>query len=80
MTITHSLFFLDRTRSHEFLNELNDGMTKIESYIKCLKRETVDRAQLIDALEVATSYYEEQNGEVKTVAQVCIFYLYLLTS
>jgi len=45
-------------------------MTKIESYVKCLKRETVDRAQLIDALEVATSYYEEQNGEVKTVAQV----------
>jgi len=45
-------------------------MTKIESYIKCLKRETIDRAQLIDALEVATSYYDEQNGEVKTVAQV----------
>lgn len=62
--------FLDRTRSHEFLNELSDGMIKIESYIKCLKRETIDRAQLIDALEVATSYYEEQNGEVKTVAQV----------
>lgn len=61
----------DRTRSHEFLNELNDGMVKIEGYIKCLKRETVDRAQLIDALEVATSYYDEQNEEVKTVAQVC---------
>jgi len=45
-------------------------MSKIESYIKCLKRETIDRAQLIDALEVATSYYEEQNGEVTTVAQV----------
>lgn len=57
---------------------MNDGMTKIESYIKCLKRETVDRAQLIDALEVATSYYDEQNGEVKTVAQVLIFYLYVL--
>lgn len=65
-----SFCFLDRTRSHEFLNELNDGMAKIESYIKCLKRETVDRAQLIDALEVATSYYEEQSGEVKTVAEV----------
>lgn len=45
-------------------------MAKIESYIKCLKRETVERALLIDALEVATSYYDEQNGEVKTVAQV----------
>lgn len=55
-------------------------MTKIESYIKCLKRESVDRAQLIDALEVATSYYDEQNGEVKTVAQVYGFYLYVLTS
>lgn len=60
-------------------------MIKIESYIKCLKRETVDRAQLIDALEVATSYYDEQNGEVKTVAQVkkkknqCTIYLYILT-
>ncbi|XP_026821927.1 regulation of nuclear pre-mRNA domain-containing protein 2 isoform X3 [Rhopalosiphum maidis] len=64
----------DRTRSHEFLNELNDGMLKIESYIKCLKRETIDRAQLIDALEVATSYYEEQNGEVKTVAQAYFNY------
>lgn len=64
------LIFSDRTRSHEFLNELNDGMTKIESYIKCLRRETIDRAQLIDALEVATSYYDEQNGEVKTVSQV----------
>lgn len=49
---------------------MNDGITKIESYIKCLKRETVERAQLIDSLEVATSYYDEQNGEVKTVAQV----------
>lgn len=64
----------DRTRSHEFLNELSDGMTKIESYIKCLKRETIDRAQLIDALEVATSYYDEQNGEVKTVAQAYFNY------
>uniref|UniRef100_A0A2H8TWT7 Regulation of nuclear pre-mRNA domain-containing protein 2 n=2 Tax=Melanaphis sacchari TaxID=742174 RepID=A0A2H8TWT7_9HEMI len=64
----------DRTRSHEFLNELNDGMSKIESYIKCLKRETIDRAQLIDALEVATSYYDEQNGEVKTVAQAYFNY------
>lgn len=64
----------DRTRSHEFLNELNDGMSKIESYIKCLKRETIDRAQLIDALEVATSYYEEQNGEVTTVAQAYFNY------
>ncbi|XP_050520069.1 uncharacterized protein LOC126893693 isoform X2 [Daktulosphaira vitifoliae] len=64
----------DRNRSHEFLNELNDGMTKIESYIKCLKKETIDRAQLIDALEVATSYYDEQNGEVKTVAQAYFNY------
>ncbi|XP_025412490.1 uncharacterized protein LOC112684960 isoform X2 [Sipha flava] len=64
----------DRTRSHEFLNELNEGMVKIESYVKCLKRETVERAQLIDALEVATSYYDEQNGEVKTVAQAYFNY------
>jgi len=59
------------------LNELNDGTSKIESYIKCLKRETIDRAQLIDALEVATSYYEEQNGEVTTVAQVKTIYLFI---
>jgi len=54
-------------------------MSKIESYIKCLKRETVDRAQLIDALEVATSYYDEQIGEVKTVAHVCReIYVYII--
>jgi hypothetical protein len=53
-------------------------MVKIESYVKCLKRETVERAQLIDALEVATSYYDEQNGEVKTVAQVRNIYTYIL--
>ncbi|XP_050442721.1 uncharacterized protein LOC126846907 isoform X2 [Adelges cooleyi] len=64
----------DRNRSHEFLNELNDGIVKIESYIKCLKKETIDRAQLIDALEVATSYYDEQNEEVKTVAQAYFNY------
>jgi len=52
-------------------------MAKIESYIKCLKRETIDRAQLIDSLEVATSYYDEQNGEVKTVAQVKTIHLFI---
>jgi len=45
-------------------------MSKIESFIECLKLENIHRAQLIDALEVAKSYYAEQNSEVKVVAQV----------
>lgn len=66
-------FFSARTKSQEFLNELNDAIKKIESYINCLQHETVDRTQLIDALEVAVSYYNKQNAEVKSAAQVYIF-------
>lgn len=71
------MFFLDLTPSHKFLNELNDIMSKIECYIKCLKQETLCRAQLLNALEVAKSYYAEQNDEVKIVATVKTIYLFL---
>eukprot|EP00102_Acyrthosiphon_pisum_P021668 XP_016658878.1 PREDICTED: uncharacterized protein LOC107883417 isoform X2 [Acyrthosiphon pisum] len=64
----------DRTWYQEFLNKLNDRTSKIESYIKCLRQETIDRAQLINVLEVATSYYEEQNSKFQTVSQVYFNY------
>ncbi|XP_029348655.1 regulation of nuclear pre-mRNA domain-containing protein 2-like isoform X2 [Acyrthosiphon pisum] len=63
-----------RTPSHEFLNELNDDVSKIQSSIKCIQQETINRAQLINALEVATSYYAAQNEEVKIVAQAYLEY------
>lgn len=53
-------------------------MSNIESYIKCLKREIIDRAQLIDAIEVAKSYYKKKNTEMKIVAQVKPIYLFII--
>jgi len=64
------VFFLDRTPSYELLNKLNDDVSKIESYIKCLKLETLSRAQLLNTLEVAKSYYAEENDKIKIVAPV----------
>lgn len=64
--------FLDLTRSQELLN---NSMSKIESFIKCIKQESTECDQLIDTLEVAKFDYDDQNSEIKTVAQVKTIYL-----
>jgi len=76
--ITNKCFFSDRTSSQEFFNELNNGVSTIQSFIKCIKLEIIDCSQLIDALELATSYYAEHINEVKNVARVNTIYLFMI--
>lgn len=54
-------------------------MSKIESFIKCIKQEATECDKLIDTLEVAKlnddNDYDDKNSEIKMVAQVKTIYL-----
>lgn len=71
MNITN-LFFLDQTMRNKLFNEIDDIVTKIKSSIQYLLH-GFQQDQLINTLEAAKSYYDEQNEAVKIISKVYMF-------
>ncbi|GAB0098270.1 uncharacterized protein DMENIID0001_139850 [Sergentomyia squamirostris] len=58
----------DRSHVEDVEKELEDGLTRLESYMSTLKAEIKARGILIAALVQADEFYHTQRGDVKTVA------------
>lgn len=56
-----------KSECDELSVDIDDGIIKMERYIKALEVEIKERTSLIDLLEASESYYETQRGEAKIV-------------
>lgn len=63
-------FFSDRRHGSNFEEELEEGVEKMVDFISALKTEIKERAALIEVLEQAEMFYENQRGEAKVVCNV----------
>ncbi|XP_059486837.1 regulation of nuclear pre-mRNA domain-containing protein 2 [Neocloeon triangulifer] len=57
----------DRRHGADLVSEVDQGMSKIQSYVTSLKEEIMERAKLIELLEQGEVFYEHQKGEAKIV-------------
>lgn len=55
--------------------EVEEGIDKMEAYIKALEVEIKERQDLIDLLDLADVFYETQRGEARIVCNVSFFLL-----
>lgn len=79
MFFLRSLCFADRRNGDDLMQDVEDGIVKLEAYTKALELEIKERIDLISMLEVSEQFYETQRGEAKVVCNVryviysCIF-------
>lgn len=52
------------------MQDVEDGIVKLEAYTKALELEIKERIDLISMLEVSEQFYETQRGEAKVVCNV----------
>ncbi|XP_069682453.1 uncharacterized protein [Periplaneta americana] len=58
----------DRRQGDDVVAEVDEGVHKMQGFVKALELEIKERSALIDLLEQADSFYENQKGEAKVVA------------
>lgn len=52
------------------MQDIEDGIVKLEAYTKALELEIKERIDVISMLEVSEQFYETQRGEAKVVCNV----------
>lgn len=52
------------------MQDIEDGIVKLEAYTKALELEIKERIDVISVLEVSEQFYETQRGEAKVVCNV----------
>ncbi|XKL59875.1 hypothetical protein PGB90_000891 [Kerria lacca] len=57
----------DRRNGDDLLQDIDDGILKLEAYTKALELEINERIEVINVLEVSEQFYETQRGEAKVV-------------
>ena len=69
----------DRKHGADIEAEVDDGIGKMNAYLEALKAETKERAAVIELLDHAEAFYENQRGEAKIVCNVSkIILIFLL--
>uniref|UniRef100_T1JFR8 Regulation of nuclear pre-mRNA domain-containing protein 2 n=1 Tax=Strigamia maritima TaxID=126957 RepID=T1JFR8_STRMM len=58
----------DRANGDKFSKEFEDATAKMGEYIQTLEKEVSDRASVVELLEKAEKFYDNQRGEAKIVA------------
>lgn len=66
--IIFCVFGLDRNQVEDMEKDVIDRRAKLEHYIKALSAEIKARNALVTVLDQADSFYHNQRGEVKVVA------------
>ncbi|XP_075215429.1 uncharacterized protein LOC142321322 [Lycorma delicatula] len=62
----------DRRHGEDVVAEVEDGIDKMEAYIKALELEIKERQELIELLDLADVFYETQKGEARIVCnEIC---------
>ncbi|XP_075215420.1 regulation of nuclear pre-mRNA domain-containing protein 2-like [Lycorma delicatula] len=57
----------DRRHGEDVVAEVENGIDKMEAYIKALELEIKERQELIELLDLADVFYETQKGEARIV-------------
>lgn len=57
----------DRRHGEDVVAEVEEGIGKMEAYIRALEVEVKERQELIDLLDLADVFYETQKGEARIV-------------
>ncbi|KAG8222834.1 hypothetical protein J437_LFUL010346 [Ladona fulva] len=58
----------DRRQGDDVVSEVDEGVAKMEAYVRALEQELKERAVLIELLEQGNQFYDVQKGEAKVVA------------
>ncbi|XP_071444475.1 uncharacterized protein [Hetaerina americana] len=58
----------DRRQGDDAVTEVEEGVAKIEAYVRALECELKERAVLIELLDQGSIFYDTQKGEAKVVA------------
>lgn len=66
------VIILDRRNGDDLLQDIDEGIVKLEAYTKALELEIKERIEVINVLEVSEQFYETQRGEAKVVCNVSI--------
>lgn len=66
------MYLADRRHGTDVVAEVDQGVKKMEAYVKALELEIAEREKLIEILHQATLFYESQRGEAKIVSNVSI--------
>lgn len=66
------IIILDRRNGDDLLQDIDEGIVKLEAYTKALELEIKERIEVINVLEVSEQFYETQRGEAKVVCNVSI--------
>lgn len=61
---------IDRRHGEDVVVEVEEGIGKMEAYIKALELEIKERQELIELLDLADVFYETQKGEARIVCNV----------
>jgi hypothetical protein len=60
----------DRRQGDDIVAEVDEGVSKMQGFVRALELEIKERTVLIELLEHADVFYETQKGEAKVVANV----------
>lgn len=60
------------------MQDIDDGILRLEAYTKALELEIKERIEVINVLEVSEQFYETQRGEAKVVCNVSAFHLFVV--
>ncbi|XP_046403412.1 regulation of nuclear pre-mRNA domain-containing protein 2 [Ischnura elegans] len=58
----------DRRQGDDLVTEVDEGVAKMEAYVRALDLELKERAVLIELLDQGSVFYDTQKGEAKVVA------------
>lgn len=73
-----SFYILDRRHGDDVVADVEEGISKMEAYIKALEVEIKERQDVIDLLDLADVFYETQKGEARIVCNVSFIVNYLV--